>query len=108
MGRWRLSRGTGGIVSEDSNRSAEGGEIRIIGAVDLVTTLAVSGWAIDPAGSEAVQLEILVEDLHVGEVTADLPRPDLMKAGFRESACGFVFKFPTESRPPETSSVTVR
>eukprot|EP01052_Picozoa_sp_SAG31_P048377 SAG31_NODE_10096_length_1183_cov_1.559963_2_plen_162_part_01 len=62
------------------------------------TALSVSGWAVDPqldGGRTPVNVSLLVDGKVVAVGTADLPRPDLVKAGVApDPNHGFVIALP--------------
>jgi len=65
---------------------------RHYGFVDLVDT-AVYGWAICEGECPAA-LEVIIDGVVVGQVVADMPRPDLPLAGFSTATAGFRFVLP--------------
>lgn len=62
------------------------------GSVDLVD-LAVRGWAIWE-GEHPVMLDIVIDGAVVGRAACDLPRPDLLAAGYGTATAGFGFVIP--------------
>ncbi len=60
--------------------------------VDLVNS-AVHGWAICE-GEGPATLEIIVDGAVVGQVIADMPRPDLLLAGLSTATAGFRIELP--------------
>lgn len=62
------------------------------GSVDLVDH-AVRGWAIRD-GETPVVLDIVIDGAVVGRAACDMPRPDLLAAGFGTATAGFGFVIP--------------
>lgn len=62
------------------------------GSVDLVD-FAVRGWAIRE-GENPVVLDIVIDGAVVGRAACDMPRPDLLAAGFGTATAGFGFVIP--------------
>jgi len=62
------------------------------GSVDLVD-FAVRGWAIRD-GENPVTLDIVVDGAVIGQAACDMPRPDLLTAGFGTATAGFGFVLP--------------
>ncbi len=62
------------------------------GSVDLVDH-AVRGWAIRE-GEKLVVLDIVVDGAVIGQAACDMPRPDLLLAGFGTAMAGFGFVLP--------------
>ncbi len=62
------------------------------GSVDLVD-FAVRGWAIWD-GESPVMLDIVIDGAVVGRAACDMPRPDLLAAGFGTATAGFGFVIP--------------
>jgi len=56
----------------------------------------IAGWAIhrnDP--SKRVEVELYIDDQFAGHAVADLPRPDVVQAGWTsDPRCGYVFTLP--------------
>lgn len=59
----------------------------------------IAGWAIhrnDP--STRVEVELYIDDQFAGHAVAELPRPDVVQAGWTSDArCGYSFTLPTLS-----------
>ncbi len=59
----------------------------------------IAGWAIqrnDP--SRRVEVQLYIDDQFVGDAVAELPRPDVMQAGWTtDPRCGYVFTLPALS-----------
>ncbi len=62
------------------------------GSIDLVDT-AVHGWATS-SREDPVTLKIIIDDMLVGEIVCDVPRPDLLSAGIGAATPGFRFPIP--------------
>jgi hypothetical protein len=65
----------------------------IYGHVDFINDEGIGGWVIDVESSEARVVEIYVNDIKIGEVVANLPRPDVASIIGREANCGFLIKW---------------
>lgn len=78
------------------------------GTVDAVTGFDVSGWAVFADTSSDGELEIVIDDQIAGTTKANLPRPDLRKAGVPTAKCGFIFSIPGRWHDGMTHSVKVR
>ena len=66
---------------------------RLVGRLDAVTRAHIEGWALDAAAPDMpVRLRVLDNGVPLGEVVADLARPDLTDAGIGER--GFVLTVP--------------
>jgi len=76
------------------------------GSVDLVDS-AVRGWAIHE-GEGPVVLDIAVDGDLIGQATCDMPRPDLLAAGFGTATAGFGFILPTSVLDGTLRTLTVR
>ncbi len=76
------------------------------GSVDLVD-FAVRGWAICE-GSGPVVLDIMVDGTAIGQATCDMPRPDLLAAGFGTATAGFGFVLPAAVLDGPRCVLTVR
>ena len=76
------------------------------GSVDLVD-LAVHGWAICD-GEDLVTLNIVIDDAVIGRVSCDMPRPDLLAAGYATATAGFCFKLPEAFLDGTPHALTVR
>lgn len=72
----------------------------IVGAVDYMIGRTVFGWCVDPANvGVPAKVELLQSGVKVGEAIADLPRPDVLVAGFRTSSAGFRAKLEPDFKP---------
>jgi GT2 family glycosyltransferase/glycosyltransferase involved in cell wall biosynthesis len=81
----------------------------VAGSVDSVERDRLSGWAwyhLTP--DEAIDVEILVDDVAVLKVRADQPRADLAAAGAGQGRHGFLVRDFEEFLPPGTHVVRVR
>ena len=76
------------------------------GSVDLVDS-AVRGWAIWE-GEGPVMLEIVVDGAVIGQAASDMPRPDLLAAGFSTATAGFGFVLPAALLDGVPRTLTVR
>jgi hypothetical protein len=56
----------------------------------------VGGWMINTrAYAERVRVQLYVNNIFIGERVADLPRPDVVSAGFTsDERCGYSFRLP--------------
>lgn len=75
----------------------------VVGFVDRVAIvghkLAIQGWIVDRAEPRQ-PVTLLVKDRdHLRECTADLPRPDLLDAGYKSAAAGFDCQVAAAHRP---------
>ncbi len=80
--------------------------LRRRGSVDLVDS-AVRGWAIWE-GAGPVVLDIVVDGAVIGQSTCDMPRPDLLAAGFGTTKAGFGFVLPVAVLEGAPRTLTVR
>jgi len=76
------------------------------GSVDLVD-LAVHGWAICD-GEDLVTLDIVIDGAVIGRVSCDMPRPDLLAAGYATATAGFCFTIPEAFLDGTPHVLTVR
>lgn len=76
------------------------------GSVDLVD-FAVRGWAIRD-GEGPVVLDIVVDGDVIGQAVCDMPRPDLLAAGFGTATAGFGFILPEAVLDGVPRTLTVR
>lgn len=79
--------------------------------LDAVTSDGnVHGWAINTTDAKSkVKLGIFVDELHVGDVTCDEYREDLLKAGVSDDGChGYSFKIPRTYINGKQATVSVR
>ncbi len=76
------------------------------GSVDLVD-FAVRGWAIQE-GEHPVMLDIVIDGAVVGRAACDMPRPDLLAAGFGTATAGFGFVIPPAFLDGAPRLLTVR
>ncbi len=76
------------------------------GSVDLVD-FAVRGWAIRE-GETPVMLDIVIDGAVVGRAACDMPRPDLLAAGFGTATAGFGFTIPPAFLDGTPRLLTVR
>ena len=76
------------------------------GSVDLVD-FAVRGWAIRE-GEHPVVLDIVIDGVVVGRTACDMPRPDLLAAGFGTATAGFGFVIPPAFLDGAPRLLTVR
>ena len=76
------------------------------GSVDLVD-FAVRGWAISEGGDPVV-LDIVIDGAVVGRAACDMPRPDLLAAGYGTATAGFGFVIPPALLDGAPRLLTVR
>ncbi len=76
------------------------------GSVDLVD-FAVRGWAICD-GEDLVTLDIVIDGAVIGRVACDMPRPDLLAAGYGTETAGFGFIIPEALLDGTPHALTVR
>jgi len=76
------------------------------GSVDLVDS-TVRGWAIHD-GEGPVVLDIAVDGAVIGHATCDMPRPDLLAAGYGTATAGFGFVLPASVLGGAPRTLTVR
>lgn len=76
------------------------------GSVDLVD-FAVRGWAIRE-GEDPAMLDIVIDGELVGRAACDMPRPDLLAAGFGTATAGFGFVIPPALLDGTPRLLTVR
>jgi hypothetical protein len=66
----------------------------LVGRIDVRTSHAIEGWAFDMAHPDRpVLLEVMESGRPIGQVLANIARPDLAQAGFGEGNCAFVHHF---------------
>ena len=89
------------VVTRAAEETSPG---RLRGYVESVTQRGVvTGWAQDEANPDLpVSLEILVDGMRLGNVLANLPRPDVRAARAGAGRCGFMVE------APAGAAVTVR
>jgi lipopolysaccharide biosynthesis protein len=75
----------------------------IYGHVDFINDEGIGGWVIDVESSESRVVEIYVNDIKIGEVVANLPRPDVAFIIGREANCGFFVRWADLSIPNRIS-----
>ena len=74
-------------------------EHSVIGAVDAVSGFEVSGWAVDLCDkSLPVVLEFYADNLFIGSVTCNEPRPDVLDHVGGDGNYGFTFKISAAHR----------
>ncbi len=76
------------------------------GSVDLVDH-AVRGWAIG-GGKGLVVVDIVIDGAVIGRAACDMPRPDLLAAGFGTASAGFGFIIPPAFLDGAAHMLTVR
>lgn len=76
------------------------------GSVDLVDH-AVRGWAIG-GGQGPVVVDIVIDGAVIGRAACDMPRPDLLAAGFGTASAGFGFIIPPAFLDGAAHTLTVR
>ena len=76
------------------------------GSVDLVDH-AVRGWAIG-GGEGPVVVDIVIDGAVIGRAACDMPRPDLLAAGFGTASAGFGFIIPPAFLDGAAHTLTVR
>jgi len=66
---------------------------------EVASDRTVSGWAINRRDStKRVEVQLYIDDQFVGYAVADLPRPDVVQAGWTsEPRCGYRFVIPALS-----------
>ena len=74
--------------------------------MDLVD-FAVRGWAIRES-ENPVMLDIVIDGAVVGRTLCDMPRPDLLTAGFGTATAGFGFVIPPAFLDGAPRLLTVR
>lgn len=69
----------------------------------------VAGWVVDARATGApVQVQLYIDDRFVGGAPADLPRPDVVRAGFAvDPRCGYRFGVPPLARGSHVARVYV-
>ncbi|WP_374441002.1 hypothetical protein [Stella sp.] len=81
---------------------------RYAGHVDSIENGFVRGWARDEAAPGArTEIDLFLGDRHVGTVTADRYREDLMTAGMGDGRHAFVFALPPEARDAPAAAIGV-
>jgi len=81
----------------------------ITGFLDAVERLQARGWAFDPSHpTEAVRVQLLLDDTPLAEGLAELYRADLEKSGVGNGSHAFVLNFDRELTPDEIERVHAR
>ena len=75
------------------------------GHVDVLSGRTVSGWALDVASGEPIEVTVRHGDHAIVHVRADRPRPDLLAAGFRSQRAGFRTTLDQDIRDPNDVDV---
>jgi SAM-dependent methyltransferase len=76
--------------------------------LDGIDDGVVTGWAAQADAATPVDLEILVDGVRAGQVTARIFREDLRAAGIGDGRHGFEFTIPDDVRARGTYQVSVR
>ena len=63
------------------------------GSLDIVSSLGAMGWAYDPEARQKMTVQALLNHAVIGEVVADIHRPDLAAVGMGDGNCGFNISF---------------
>jgi GT2 family glycosyltransferase len=80
----------------------------VIGAVDAASGFEIRGWAVDLCDkSIPVILEFYADNLFVGSVTCNEPRPDVLDHVGGDGNCGFTFKISVAHRASFSSGRTL-
>ncbi len=80
-----------------------------IGAIESIDYRHILGWAwYRPTPDEPIEVEILLDDVVILKVRADLPRPDLEELGAGNGLHGFLVHNLAAHFPPGTHNVRVR
>jgi SAM-dependent methyltransferase len=83
--------------------------VTIDGALDAVEPLQIRGWAFDAARpTEAVMVEILLDNMPVGKMKANLYREDLKERGVGNGFHAFKFNRDTKLTTSETGRISAR
>jgi hypothetical protein len=70
-------------------------DAKAIGYVDQCNASEIAGWAYYSGRSDTpMTLNFYFDGNLLGSTAADLPRPDVKRAGYQTDVCGFVFKPP--------------
>jgi hypothetical protein len=81
----------------------------IEGFLDAVERLQIRGWAFDPSHpTEAVRVQLVLDDTPLAEGLAELYRADLEKSGIGNGYHAFVLNLDRELKPDEIERVRVR
>lgn len=92
-----------------SPRPHEPAPAAVVGYVDHVDSVAVTGWVLDPVRpNEPLAVDILADGVVVAQGRADLFRPDVAAAGFQSIVGGFVVKLPPEVAKDHKVAITAR
>jgi autotransporter passenger strand-loop-strand repeat protein len=96
-----------GLTADHVDDAAEPGPLD--GWLDRLDRESLAGWAFDATRPHTpVHVEILVDGNVVGEVVANLYRPDVEAAGKGDGRCGYFFRFPPDDRPLDAGEVHLR
>ena len=83
--------------------------MKIRGSLERKDAEVIQGWlTVEPSERKHQILEVLVDGQPVGQVEANVFRPDVKEAGFGDGACGFVFRFPPDLDPAKAAEARVR
>jgi len=81
----------------------------IKGYLEVVNAYEVSGWAFDTMQPRRrLRLDIVVDNIRMGQTVAEHDRPDLRTAGIGDGIYGFQFRYAKPLNPLERHSVQVR
>jgi glycosyltransferase involved in cell wall biosynthesis len=86
--------------------AAPAAQAKLTGWLDRVERGQIVGWAQD--GAEPVHLRIVVDGATIGDVVADLPRPDVQAANGGALRCGFAYTIPGGLPPGGAHMIAVQ
>ncbi len=76
-----------------------------VGFLELRTSTAVAGWAMDLARSAPINVTLYSGDRAIASMTCDRARPDVAAAGYPSATCGFNFAVNAPVNDPDQLAV---
>jgi hypothetical protein len=98
-----------GLILEAPTLTLDAAGQGVMGCLDAASPGHVEGWAVDLANPDRpVKLDVFVDALRVGGVTAAASRPDVEMLGFGNGASGFSLVLPDHPEPLTRRRIGVR
>jgi GT2 family glycosyltransferase len=98
-----------GLILEAPTLTLDAAGQGVMGCLDAASPGHVEGWAVDLANPDRpVKLDVFVDALRVGGVTAAASRPDVEMLGFGNGASGFSLVLPDHPEPLARRRIGVR
>jgi GT2 family glycosyltransferase len=98
----------GGLAVEHAAVHIAAGGAGYTGCLDVVTPTRLEGWAMHHGATAPVQLEVVIDGIIAGRLTAAEMRPDLKANGLGDGRCGFAFDLPSPKDARARKRVGVR